>query len=149
MSAVREVQITEYFEQALPLMRENWAETGFGYEFNPSRERYGRLQASGLLFALGAFDGGELVGYSTAVVVEHLFNPARFTCATDALFVRKSHRNGTLPARLILETERIAWERGAHVIAWHTRAGTKFTEVLAKHGYEISDVTVTKELKHG
>ena len=146
MSEVREVQITDYFDQALPLMRENWAETGFGFEFNPSRERYERLQASGLLFALGAFDGEELVGYSTAVVVEHLFNPARFTCSTDALFVRKSHRNGTLPGRLILETERIARERGAHSIAWHTRAGTKFSQALLLHGYELADVVVTKDL---
>lgn len=144
---IREVRITDYFEQAIPLMRENWSETGFNFELNPDIGRYQQLQDAGLVFALAAFDGDELVGYSSAAVVPHPFNPSILYCATDALFVAKSHRKGSIPGRLITETERIAKQRGAHLIAWHTRTGTPLAAIFTdRNGYQPGDSVVFKEL---
>ena len=143
---VREVNIADQFEAALPLMRENWRETGFDFEFAPSQQIYETAQASGVLIALGAFHDEELVGYATAVLTEHPFNPAVRMCLTDALYLSPAHRNGPLAGRLMLTVERIAKERGARFVMWHTRAGTKLADVLRKRGYLDADTVVMKEL---
>lgn len=144
--AIREVQIADYFDAALPLMQENWQETGFEFALNPSRDAYIGYQASGLLFALGAFDGDEMVGYCICAVVPHSFNPAVIFCASESLFIKASHRQGTLSARLILEAERTAKQRGARFISWHTRAGTPLADAMLNHGYKAGDTIVMKEL---
>ena len=143
--SIREVNITEYFDQALPLMRLNWEETGFNFEFNPNKAFYESAQANGFLFALGAFSGEKLVGYITALVIPHQFNPAVRYCATDSLYVSKEHREGTLAGRLILETEKLAKEKGAQFIAWHTRAGTPLAETMRRRGYTAMDAIAIKE----
>lgn len=143
---VREVNIAEYFDATLPLMQDNWRETGFDFEFAPSRQIYETAQANGVLLALGAFHNEELVGYATAVLTEHAFNPTVKMCLTDALFVSPAYRSGTLPGKLMLTVERIAKERGAKFVMWHTRAGTKLADVLRKRGYLDADTVVMKEL---
>lgn len=143
---VREVNIAEYFDQALPLMRRNWAETGMGFEFAPARENYERAQALGLVVALGAFVGEELVGYTSGVLTGHPFNPEVLVCSTDTLYVLPEHRGGMHAGRLILTMERIARERGARYVFWHVRAGTPIAQVMDDHGYADIDVVKGKEL---
>ena len=143
--SIREVNITEYFDQALPLMRLNWEETGFNFEFNPNKQFYENAQAQGFLFALAAFEGEELVGYSTAFISPHQFYPAMKYCATDALYVRPQNRSGTIGGRLILQTEQAALKRGANFISWHTRAGTSLASTLRRRGYLAGDAVMMKE----
>lgn len=143
---IREVNIAEHFDATLPLMQQNWRETGFDFEFAPSKEIYEAAQASGVLLALGAFHEDELVGYATAVLSPHPFNPAVKMCLTDALFVSPLYRGGALPGRLMLTIERIAKERGAKYVMWHTRAGTRLADMLRKRGYIDADTVVMKEL---
>lgn len=143
---IEEVRISDYAEQALELMRQNWAETGFDFDFAPDFETYQQLQDAGLLFALVAFDGAEIVGYSTASVSSILFNPGVIVCNSDALFVEPTRRAGTLPGRLVLATEALARERGASRMLWHTRAGTPFADMLELRGYVPADVIVMREL---
>ena len=69
--------------------------------------------------------------------------------ASDALFVHPDYRGGSTGARLILEAERVATERGAMRMLWHTRAGTPLAAVLTRRGYEPADITVMKRLNHG
>lgn len=143
---VRDVDIAGEFEAALPLMRRNWAETGFAFPFAPSREMYEAAQAAGMLIAKGAMADGELVGYSTAVLTRHPFNPDVRVCASDALFMHPGHRAGALPGRLMLATEVEAQQRGARFMLWHTRAGTPLARTLARRGYVEADVVMMKEL---
>lgn len=142
---VAEIQIADNFEQALPLLRANWEETGFDAPFDPSKEQYVAMQECGALFAIGAFDGDQIIGYSTAIIVPYAHSQHYRYCATDALFVTPAYRHATIGARLIAETERIAQARGARFIAWHTRAGTGFAEVLGKRGYEPADVVMVRK----
>lgn len=143
---MREVNIDDWWDVALPLMRQNWRETGFDFDFAPDRGMYVVGQRAGFLIALGAFAGGNLVGYSTATLAPHPFNPRVRVCMSDALFVAPSHRGGLLPGRLVVGTERLARERGALRMAWHTRAGTPFAEVLRARGYRDADTVVMREL---
>ena len=47
---------------------------------------------------------------------------------------------------MVAHVERIARERGARFVMWHTRAGTKLAGVLRKRGYTDADTVVMKEL---
>lgn len=146
---IREVNIAEQYAAALPLLRENWQETGFGFEFAPDLARYAAMQAAGCLIALGAFDdAGAMIGYCTAVVTGHAFNPAVRVCSSDGLFMRHDCRGGFISNKLMLEVERIARENyGAQFMAWHTRAGTPVAVMMLAHGYEAADTVVLKRLE--
>ena len=146
---IREVRVGDYLDQVGALAALNWAETGFDFPLDPSRAHYEALDAAGVLIAVAALDDGVLVGYCTAVVSPHPFNPTVVCCASDALFVHPDYRGGSTGARLILEAERVATERGAMRMLWHTRAGTPLAAVLTRRGYEPADITVMKRLNHG
>lgn len=145
---VREVSITEHWEAAVPLMRANWAETGSEYAmaFAPSKEFYVRLQNAGIVLAVGAFFGTGLVGYCTAFVGPHPFNPAVKVCSTDSLYLAPDLRGGLTAGRMVAKVEALARERECVAIMWHTRAGTGLAKVMAKHGYVPCDEIVMRRL---
>jgi GNAT superfamily N-acetyltransferase len=145
---VRPIDIAEHFDAAAPLMAANWAETGLpGFPFEPNRALYEHAQASGMLVAMGAFSpGDDLVGYATAIVAPHPFNPAVVVASTDTLYVQPDYRAGLLGARLMQAMEAAARERGARYVFWHMRAGTPGADMLARHGYQAMDTVMAKEL---
>lgn len=146
MLTIREIQAADHIGQVMDILRENWAETGFDFELAPDPAIFTRLQEMGILFVLAAFDGEELVGYSSAMVAPHLHNPAIIMCNSDALFVRPAWRSSTAAARLILATELTGRKHGATRMLWHTRAGTPFAATLQKRGYEAADIIVMKRI---
>lgn len=146
MLDIREIQAAEYIGKIQPLLAENWAETGFDFDLCPDGSMMQRLQDADLLFVLGAFDDDVLVGYSSALVSPHTYNPSIICCNSDALFVRRAWRPRGVGARLILETERVAVEKGASRMLWHTRAGTPLAAALERRGYQPADVIVMKEI---
>ena len=135
-----------WIARAEPLMRANWAETGFDFDFAPDVDAYQRMHDAGLMFAIAALDGEDLIGYCTAVVGAHLFNPAVLVASHDALFVARKWRGGTVAARLISAAEAEAKRRGASRFCWHTRAGTGMAAMLERRGYRPADVVVFKEI---
>ena len=146
MAIIKLAQPKDLMPKITALMRENWNETGFGFDFNPAIEMYQAAVDAGLIFALEATgDNGEIVGYCTMMVTPHWHNPAVIIASNDALFVAKEHR-GFISARLIIEAEKEAKKRGASRVLWHTRAGTGLAEMLRRRGYEDADVVVMKEI---
>lgn len=145
MVRIEIVNPAEYMLNVMPLLRDNWAETGFDFEFNPSVEAYQRLYDAGFLFALAAFDGDEIIGYCAMTVIPHMHNPDVVFASNDALYVRPDHR-GITSVRLIKAAEVEAKQRGASRFLWHTRAGTPMAGMLERRGYKPVDVTVMKEI---
>lgn len=116
---IRPVAIVDYKDQIRDLVRENWEESGIGFEIDVDFDTYASLQASGQLFALGAFDElDQIIGYVTVAIGPHLYNKSVIYCQSDSIFVTKAHRNGTAPGRLIVETERAAKMMGASFMLW-------------------------------
>lgn len=146
MPQLREFRVADHIDSIRELLAMNWAETGFDFELKPNVALYQEMQDRGLLVVIGAFDGDTIVGYSTAVVSPHAFNPEVLTAATDALFVHPDYRKGLTAARLVYATEEESKRRGAQFIVWHTRAGTSFAKMLEKRGYEPADVCVVRRL---
>jgi hypothetical protein len=65
MAQIREVGVVESIQKYRDLMLENWRETGFKFDFDPNLEMAQQMQDKGIMFALGAFDGDEMIGYSS------------------------------------------------------------------------------------
>ena len=136
----------EQIARLRPLLVENWAETGFGFPFDPSAEAYGLLYEAGVVFGVLAEEAGEPVGYCSVTVARHPHNPAVIIGANDALFVVPSHRGRSTAARIIRTAEDEARRRGASYFSWHCRAGTGLAETLERHGYRPADIVVMKGL---
>lgn len=145
MSRIALVEPADVMPAINDLMRQNWEETGFGFEFKPSVETYQAIVDLGLMFVLAAFDGDEIVGYCTMVITNHMHNPCIKVAANDALFVRPDRR-GITAGRLIVAAEREAAKRGATRVMWHTRAGTNLANAFIKRGYATADIVVMKEI---
>jgi GNAT superfamily N-acetyltransferase len=144
--AVREINIAEHWDAALPLMRANWRETGCGFDFAPARDFFVAMQDATLFLALGGFIDGELVGYAGITLAPHPFNPAVKVASGNPLYVTPQYRGGLMGARLMHLGEEIARARGARFAFWHMRSGTRAGDTLGAHGYECVDNVWMKEL---
>lgn len=146
MAQIREVGVVESIQKYRDLMLENWRETGFKFEFDPNLEMAQQMQDKGIMFALGAFDGDEMIGYSTAMIAPHWFNQTEVWCMSDALFVKRAYRTGLTGGKLILATEAEARKRGASTMLWHTRSGTNLSDAFEMRGYKPADLVMMKGL---
>lgn len=144
---LRQVQVADYIPQIADLLHAHWTEMRLDFPLDVSVEMYREMQDAGVLFGVFAFEGDRPIGYSTATITPHPFNPAVIFCSSDAIFVAPEYRNGTTGYRLIVETERIGKERGARFMSWHPLAGTPLADVLDEsRGYKLGDVCKIKEL---
>lgn len=143
---ISEQPIDVLIPQGEQLLADNWAETGFDFPVVPDWDVYRQVEATGRWFVMAAVKDGKLVGYSSAFVVPHPFNRSIETCASEALFVAREHRHGTLVPRLIAATEASARTRGATRMLWHTRAGTPFAGMLEKREYTEVDVVMMRRI---
>jgi GNAT superfamily N-acetyltransferase len=146
MYTIRIVDPVETYPQAAVLIEANWAETGFDFPLDLDLEMYRAMVDCGMMFAIAAFDGVELVGYCAVMVVRHPFNKTVVIASNNALFVKPEYRRGLLPGRLILSAEKEAKARGASRFSWQCRAGTPLAKMLEDHGYTPVDIAVMKEL---
>lgn len=140
------VNPAEYMPRIKAMLAENWAETGFDFDFAPDIGAYQRLYDLGICFAVAAYFEDFIVGYCTVTVVAHPHNPAVVIASNDALFVHPDMRKGLTAGRLIKAAEAEAKRRGAHKFSWHCRAGTPLADTLTRHGYEPVDVVVARSL---
>lgn len=148
MDIVR-ISAVESIPIARPLLAEHWEEVALNKDLmvlDPNEAAYGLLESAGVLFALGAFDGPDLVGYSATMVQQHLHYKHLRYAVNDVLFVGKQHRNGRLGVRLMRETERVAKERGAQLMLWHAKPDTALEGILPRMGYVVQDVIFSKAL---
>ena len=93
MTRIVSVRIAEHADSVQELFAANWAETGFGFPLKPDIAQYQALQDAGALFALAAWRGADIVGYSSAFVQPSLFNPAVVCCASDVRAPRAPGRH--------------------------------------------------------
>lgn len=114
---------------------------------NPHWQRYEQAEAAGMLFALAAWVGTELVGYAITIVDKHLHYSALTYAQNDVIYVAKPHRRGSLGASLIHATEAEATRRGAKLMLWHAKQGTALEALLPRLGYGVQDIIFSREIK--
>jgi GNAT superfamily N-acetyltransferase len=147
-----EIRPTSYAEvnaKAKHLLAEHWDEVALNKNvmvLKPDEARYVALEATGLFFALAAWDDDQLVGYSGNFIGTHLHYSALRFAGNDVLFVAKDHRKSPLGLRLIRETEREAARRGARLVMWHSKQGTALANILPKLGYKVQEIVHSRAL---
>lgn len=131
------------------LLDEHWRELAKNKRLmvlKPDVARYQTLEDQGHLITLFAYDGDAVVGYSASFISNHMHYTDLRIVMNDVLFVAKSHRTGRTGMQLIRETERIAKERGAHMMMWHAKQHTDLEKILPRLGYGVQEIMLSKEL---
>lgn len=142
--------IADKILQTISLLTEHWQESARNKHLmvlKPDVDRYADLERAGALLSLVAYDdNNEVIGYSVNIVANHL-HYADLRCAhNDVLFIRESHRNSPLGLKLIRETERVAKERGCHLMLWHAKENTALAKILPRTGCKVQEIIFSKEL---
>lgn len=147
----------EIIEQTVDQMRasaealfvEHWDEIALNktlMALKPDYSRYYAMEQQDALIILGAFQDGELVGYSVNFVINHLHYADLRIASNDLLFVHPAHRKGRLGLHLIKRTEEAAQRRGAQMMLWHAKPNTALNEIMPRLGYGVQDVIYSRGL---
>jgi hypothetical protein len=142
-------KISDKLEITAELQREHWEETARNKHLmvlDPATEIYAAIEREGGLFAVLAYDGEEMIGYSVNLLSVNLHYSSLYMATNDVLFVAKPYRVGRTPMRLIDETERVAAEYGARMMLWHAKEDTALSQILPRRGCKVQDIIYSKEL---
>lgn len=146
---IREIDATQYIADAWPLLADHREELATNKELmvlKPDMPVYVNLEDNDALLSLGAFDGDRIVGYSVNIIARNLHYADVLMCQNDVLYLDPEYRTGPNGLRLIRQTERLAKERGCHLMLWHAKPGTNLLAMLPKLGYGTQDVVFSRGL---
>ena len=149
LSGIRSLGYREAVELAEPLLRQHWQEVARNKDLmvlSPSHEVYEAMDQAGVLFLLGMFAEGDLIGYSCNIVTPHLHYSGLTVCQNDVLYLDPDYRNGGAGIRLMTATEREARSRGARLVLWHAKDGSLMDKLLERRGYDVQDIVYSKAL---
>jgi len=144
----RPVSFADFMSQSSALLQDHWVEvrrSATNYAPDPIIEVYQALEADGKLIAFGAYCDGEMVGYSVAILGNHLHYRFLY-CQHDVLFLRKDQRRGGVGLRLMQITEEAAKEAGAKFMTWHAKHDSPFKALLEKRGYGVEETLFWRAL---
>jgi GNAT superfamily N-acetyltransferase len=96
---------------------------------NPQRETYARMEEAGLMYALGAFQGEDLVGFAT-ILVFVLPHYGTKIANVESLFLAKSHRVSNAGVRLMETIEAQAESMLCIAVLYNARAGSSLERLL-------------------
>ncbi len=145
---IRLSSVEEIRTRGWHLIEQRFREMGSAAEgMSVDWEQYAALEAASVLITLAAEDGGELIGFSVAVLLRELHHTG-LLCQSTVLFVAPLHRHGRVGSRLIAETERHAVLRGATSMRWHRGPHDHALGVLlGRRGYLVSpDIVYSRTL---
>lgn len=149
MVQIIEGSVSDKWDQVAALLHEHWDELAKNKRImvlKPDIERYRQIEAAGMMLALFAYDGDQIVGYVASFITKHLHYSDLTMAMNDVLFVTKSHRSGRTGLQLIRETERLAKERGAQLMIWHAKKDTQLESILPRIGYGVQEIMLSREL---
>jgi GNAT superfamily N-acetyltransferase len=106
---------------------------------NPDLALYERLYASGVMYALGAFDAGEIVGFAVVLVHPNPHYGVPLACV-ESLFVSKGRRKGGAGLRLLAAVESVAADAGAAGLLLSAPLGSAASKVMASRYRETNRV---------
>lgn len=149
MIVIREITATDWIGQAWGLLEAHREELTTNKDLMvlaPDVDTYCMLEEQGALLSLAAFDGDEIVGYSVNILANNLHYRDVRMCQNDVLYVRADKRQGPTGLKLMRETERVAKDRGAHMMLWHAKPNTNLDQILPRMDYRVQDVIYSRVL---
>jgi len=146
---IRESTVDEMLREAPKLFQDHWDEIALNKDvmvLKPNEPVYRAMEREGQLLILGAYKGGELIGYSVNFLVRHPHYADLQVCQNDLLFIAREHRAGVLGVRLIRVTESAAKARGAQLMLWHAKEGSALAKIMPRMGCKVQDIIFSKGL---
>ena len=133
--------------QAEALFAEHWEELATHREvtrLQPDPDYYRKVEPTGTLLIVTAWDGAKVVGYSVNFIT---LSPhfGVVTVMNDLLFLSKDYRRGTgLGLALMNATEQHGTAKGAELVMWLSKPDTPLARLMDRLGYVPQEVIYTK-----
>ena len=105
---------------------------------NRQKEMYRQLEQAGLFHLVGAFVGGELVGF-VSLLASVLPHYGVMVASTESIFVEPEHRKSGAGKMLMREAERLATSIGAVGLLVSAPSGGRLAAILPRSGYQESN----------
>lgn len=123
-------RIGDVREEVWPLLLRHWDEIALNKEhvpLNPDWEGYQRLDDAGMLHVTTARSDGEIVGYSSYLMVPNLHYRTMLVADCDIFYLAPEHRRGMTGIQLLRAAER-------HILAFAQTTERKYdcVYILAK-----------------
>ncbi len=141
---VRTVAIDELLATGQELFAANWDESGTKERFRLLDELYRQWAAAGVLCAVGAWHGDELVGYAVAPLVPHA-HTGKVVAMADTIYVSRPHR-GDLHIEVMRVLGEEAAQRGACELLYAAKPGSAMDHIMRRRGCELREHIYVQEL---
>lgn len=141
---VRATTVDELLAVGQELFAANWDESGTKARFRLHDDLYRQWAAAGVLCAVGAWSGDELVGYAVAPMVPHA-HTGRLAAMVDAIYVSPPHR-GDLHAQIMHAIGEEAAQRGAAEMLYAAKPGSAMDHIMRRRGCELREHIYVQEL---
>jgi len=112
---------------------------------NAQFEQYRKLQEIGMLGALGAFMGEELIGF-VGVIRSVMPHHGATLAMTESFFVAKAHRKGGAGLKLLRAAEQHAKEVGSPCLLVSTVHGSVLEKIMPSLGYRHCNSSFVRSL---
>ena len=109
-----------------------------GLPVTVSEDIYYKMEESGLITLIAAFDADDLLGY-VSVLVTVLPKYSLPVASTESFFVAAKHRHTGAGLRLLRAAEKLAVAKGAVGMLVSAPSGSRLAEVAPRSGYEESN----------
>lgn len=116
-------------------------------EAEPDFAMYQSMEESGVLHAIGAFDGDDLVGFAFVFYYGLPHYKGRCIATTESIFVLHKHRKNGAGIKLIRAAESMARELGAPALLISSPYGGRLATVLPQLSYRQSNQVFVIGLK--
>lgn len=113
----------------------------------PDLAIYAKLEAAGLIRAVGAFCEDELIGVCVVLVSSVPHFSGRVIASTETLFVAKAHRASQAGMMLIRAAESVALEVGAGGLYITAPVGGRLEALMPHVGYTQTNTIFYRGLK--
>lgn len=118
-----------------------------GHTFDPDLERYQRLEAAGALVCVGAFQDGELIGYSFNALSTHTHYRTVLVAHNDLLYLQPEHRRGAVGLHLMRATRDALQARGVRHLLWYAKPETSLDRLLQRTGKQVHEIMYSEDLQ--
>jgi len=112
----------------------------------PDRKTYEALISAGLLYPLGVFVGGALVGLCAVLVTPVPHYARRLIASTETLFVAQAHRASGAGLKLLRAAEQVARDNGVDGLYVTAPSGGRLERILPHAGYAETNRVFFREL---
>jgi len=137
-------------EEALPLLKEHWAELARNKEdipLDPDFKIYDALEKAGMLATFVVRKEGNLIGYAVYLVRNHPHYRQHVWAVSDLFWIHPAHRDGRIGLALFAAVEKGLKARGVHVM--HTTHKTDHPTpgvLLKRRGHAMIEQGYSKRL---